>query len=75
MLSKQTAATAPLAVFLYDWIFLSGSFLDTLRRRWPVYLALAATWLLLIPSFAPEADAQPRRRVSRWAASLGSVTP
>ncbi len=58
MLSKQTAATAPLAVFLYDWIFLSGSFLDTLRRRWPVYLALAATWLLLIPSFAPQANAQ-----------------
>ena len=58
MLSKQTAAAAPLAVFLYDWIFLSGSFLDTLRRRWPVYLALAATWLLLIPSFAPQANAQ-----------------
>ena len=58
MLSKQTVAAAPLAVFLYDWIFLSGSFLDTLRRRWPVYLALAATWLLLIPSFAPQADAQ-----------------
>jgi tetratricopeptide (TPR) repeat protein len=58
MLSKQTAATAPLAVFLYDWIFLSGSFLDTLRRRWPVYVALAATWLLVIPSLAPQADAQ-----------------
>jgi tetratricopeptide (TPR) repeat protein len=58
MLSKQTAATAPLAVFLYDWIFLSGSFLETLRRRWPVYVALAATWLLVIPSLAPQADAQ-----------------
>jgi tetratricopeptide (TPR) repeat protein len=58
MLSKQTAATAPLVVFLYDWIFLSGSLLDTLRRRWPVYVALAATWLLLIPSFAPQANAQ-----------------
>jgi tetratricopeptide (TPR) repeat protein len=48
--TKQTVAAAPLAIFLYDWIFLSGSFLDALRRRWPVYLALAATWLLLIPS-------------------------
>jgi tetratricopeptide (TPR) repeat protein len=44
--TKQTVATAPLAIFLYDWIFLSGSFLDTLRRRWALYLALAATWAL-----------------------------
>jgi tetratricopeptide (TPR) repeat protein len=56
MLTKQTVATAPLAIFLYDRIFLSGSFGDALRRRWSVYVALAATWLLLIPSLAPPAD-------------------
>jgi tetratricopeptide (TPR) repeat protein len=44
--TKETVATAPLAVFLYDRIFLSGSFRETLRRRWGLYLALAATWAL-----------------------------
>ena len=56
--TKQTVATAPLVIFLYDWVFLSGSILDTLRRRWAVYLALAATWLLLIPFVASPAGPQ-----------------
>jgi protein O-mannosyl-transferase len=56
--TKQTVATAPAVIFLYDWIFLSGSFLDTLRRRWPVYLALAATWVLVALSVASPAETQ-----------------
>jgi tetratricopeptide (TPR) repeat protein len=45
--SKQVAATAPLAVLLYDRTFLGGSFKQALRKRWGLHLALAATWGLL----------------------------
>ena len=71
MLTKQTVATAPLAVFLYDWIFLSGSFREALRRRWPVYVALIVTWPLLIPSFLPAADVQRASAGFR----VGGITP
>jgi tetratricopeptide (TPR) repeat protein len=38
---------APILVALYDRIFLAASFRDMARRRWPLYLGLAATWLVL----------------------------
>ncbi len=44
MATKEVMATAPLIVLLYDRTFLAGSFLTALRRRWPLYLGLAATW-------------------------------
>ncbi|HWP44326.1 MAG TPA: glycosyltransferase family 39 protein, partial [Blastocatellia bacterium] len=47
MLSKQVMITAPVVVLLYDRMFLSGSFKEALRRRWPLYAGLAATWGLL----------------------------
>jgi Flp pilus assembly protein TadD len=47
MASKEVMVTAPLVVLLYDRTFLAGSFKGALRRRWPLYLALAATWGLL----------------------------
>jgi tetratricopeptide (TPR) repeat protein len=56
--TKQTVATAPLVALLYDRAFLSGSFREALRRRWAVYVALAATWLLVIPSVASPGDTQ-----------------
>ena len=34
-------------MLLYDRTFVSGSFREALRRRYPLYLALAATWLVL----------------------------
>jgi protein O-mannosyl-transferase len=40
MLTKPVMVTAPVAVALYDSIFLS-------RRRWRLYAMLAATWLAL----------------------------
>ena len=40
-------ASAPLMVLLYDRTFLAGSFREALRRRWGLYVGLAATWLLL----------------------------
>lgn len=45
--SKAVMVTAPLAVVLYDRVFISHSFLQALRRRWAVYTALAATWGVL----------------------------
>jgi protein O-mannosyl-transferase len=42
--TKEVMATAPLVVLLYDRTFLSGSFLEALRRRWGLYLAMAASW-------------------------------
>jgi tetratricopeptide (TPR) repeat protein len=47
MASKEVMATAPLMVLLYDRAFLSGSFKKALLQRWPLYLGLAATWVLL----------------------------
>ena len=47
MATKETAVTAPLLVLLYDRTFLSGRFSEALRRRWALYVALAATWGLL----------------------------
>jgi hypothetical protein len=37
-------------VLLYDRSFVSGSFLEAWRRRWPYYLGLAGPWLLLAVS-------------------------
>jgi cytochrome c-type biogenesis protein CcmH/NrfG len=44
--SKEIMVTAPLVVLLYDRIFLSGSFRETLARRWGLYLGLALTWVI-----------------------------
>ena len=47
MASKEVMVSAPLMVLLYDRAFLSNSFRETWQRRWPLYLALASTWILL----------------------------
>jgi tetratricopeptide (TPR) repeat protein len=44
---KPVMVTAPLIVLLYDRCFVAGSFKEALRQRWGLYLALAATWILL----------------------------
>jgi tetratricopeptide (TPR) repeat protein len=46
--TKELLVTAPLLVLLYDRTLLTGTFAQSLRRRWGLYLALAATWLLLV---------------------------
>ena len=47
MASKEVMATAPVMVLLYDRAFLSGSFKKSWLQRWPLYLGLSATWVLL----------------------------
>jgi tetratricopeptide (TPR) repeat protein len=58
--SKEVMVSAPLVVLLYDRAFLAGSFREALRRRWKLYLALAATELILARSilgaFSPHAE-------------------
>jgi Tfp pilus assembly protein PilF len=44
--------SAPIVAWLYDRAFLSGSFRQALRQRWPLYLGLASTWGLFIPYYA-----------------------
>ncbi|MEO6246922.1 MAG: hypothetical protein ABIQ12_15960, partial [Opitutaceae bacterium] len=48
MASKETAATAPLLVLLYDLAFVSGALREAWTTRRGYYVALAATWLLLL---------------------------
>jgi protein O-mannosyl-transferase len=47
MLSKESMATAPLMVLLYDRTFVSGSFPRAWRESWPLYVGLMLTWILL----------------------------
>jgi protein O-mannosyl-transferase len=51
MASKEVMASAPLLVLLYDRIFITGSFKDSLRQRRGLWLGLAATWVLVIVVF------------------------
>jgi Flp pilus assembly protein TadD len=47
MACKEVMVSAPLMVLLYDRTFLSGSFSEAFRRRWALYVGLAATGTLL----------------------------
>lgn len=45
--AKESMATAPLMVILYDRIFLFDSFREAAALRWRLYLGLMLTWLVL----------------------------
>jgi protein O-mannosyl-transferase len=47
MASKESMATAPLTLILYDRSFLFGSFNSALQQRWRFYGWITSTWLLL----------------------------
>jgi len=47
MTVKETMATAPMMVLLYDRTFVAGSLGEAWRRRRGYYAALAATWIFL----------------------------
>ena len=57
--SKQTMVTAPIVVWIWDWIFLEAAG-DRGSRRW-LYAGLSATWVLLGALVAYE----------RWPTSIG----
>jgi len=47
MATKEVMVSAPAMVWLYDRTFVAGSFRAAWSQRWKLYLALAATWILL----------------------------
>lgn len=47
MASKESMVTAPVAVLLYDRVFLFRSIREAFRARSSLYAGLAATWLVL----------------------------
>jgi tetratricopeptide (TPR) repeat protein len=49
LLSKETMATAPVLVILFDSVFVYGSIKEAFRSRRGFYLCLVATWLVLPP--------------------------
>jgi len=48
--SKEIATAAPVLALLYDRTFLAGSFASALKQRWKIYVAMAATWCLILLS-------------------------
>ncbi len=46
--TKAVMVTAPAVVFLYDWLIETRSVKRTLHRRWGLYIALCATWIILL---------------------------
>lgn len=48
MASKEVMVSAPIMVLLFERTFIAGSLASALRRSWPLYVGLAATWLLLL---------------------------
>jgi protein O-mannosyl-transferase len=50
MASKEVMVTAPVVAFLYDRVFIAGSFRAVWQRRRRLYVGLAATWVILLLS-------------------------
>jgi hypothetical protein len=54
MWCKESMATAPILIWLYDAIYVRGGSIAAiaggLRSQWRFYATLAATWTLLVPS-------------------------
>ncbi len=44
---KEIVVTAPVVVLLFERMFISGSFRQSLRRSWRLYLGLCSSWILL----------------------------
>ncbi len=68
MASKEVMVSAPLMVVLYDRAFLFDSFASAFRQRRWLYLALAATWLLLLMLVLPSAT---RSGSAGWGQGIG----
>ncbi len=48
--SKAVMITAPFVLLLFDWVFITGSVRDALRRRWILYLCLIGTLAVPVAS-------------------------
>lgn len=70
MACKESMATAPFAVFLYDRVFVFNSLRQELRARWRFYAGLATTWALLFVLSWPS----PRGGSAGFSSDVGSWT-
>jgi Flp pilus assembly protein TadD len=53
MLCKEVMCTAPVVAVIYDRVFLAPCWGQLIRRRGLLYLGLAATLIILVPSLIP----------------------
>jgi tetratricopeptide (TPR) repeat protein len=63
--TKEVMVTAPLVALIYDRMFISGSFKSALKARGWLYLALVATWIILLAIVL----------AGSRAASVGNIAP
>jgi protein O-mannosyl-transferase len=70
MLCKESMATAPVMIVLYDWAYRYESLASAVRNRWPFYAWLAATWLML----AAVLTSGPRAFSAGFATTVGPWT-
>jgi len=47
MACKESMVTAPIVIVLYDRVFLFDSFREAIQKRRPLYIGLAATWVIV----------------------------
>ncbi len=73
--SKGVMVTAPVVVLLYDRAFLGGSFVEALRRRWGLYMSLAATWVVLWACGVAGGVLDPSRKSATVGFSFQGITP
>jgi len=73
--SKAVMVTAPVMVLLYDRVFLSESSVETFRRRWGLYLCLAATWCVLWVCGLAQGVLSTSRKVATVGFSFKDITP
>lgn len=62
MFSKAVMITAPVATLLFDRLVIAPDSRPPLRKRWPLYAGLAATWLLLLTLKIPQGVLNPAHR-------------
>ena len=74
MAIKEPMATVPVLIFIYDRIFVSGSFREAWLRHRAVYVGLAATWVLLAALMLSHGSAArgigPTASVTTWIYAL-----
>lgn len=73
--SKAVMVTAPVVVLLYDRAFLSRSLAEIVRRRWGLYVGLAATWGVLWVCGVAPAVLDPSHTRSNVGFGYTGVTP
>ncbi len=73
--SKGVMVTAPVMVLLYDRVFISKSSVEIFRRRWGLYLGLAATSSVLWVGGVMQGVLSSSKKVATVGFSFKDITP